>query len=97
MRIFKKPLEFDWDDGNRGKNQQKHGVSDTECEEAFFDTNKRILADLLHSVSESRYILLGSTQRRRKLFIAFTMRGRKIRVISARDLKRKEYYLYEEK
>jgi uncharacterized DUF497 family protein len=65
-------------------------------EQAFFDEKKLLTNDLLHSHSETCYILLGKTEEGRVLFISFTIRKRKIRVISARDLnKKKEGYLYE--
>ena len=89
------PLTFEWDKGNRNKNE-KHDVADNECEEAFFDPAKVTLADPLHSESESRYILIGKTQHDRLLFVAFTLRHKKVRVISARDLNKREYFLYEE-
>jgi len=94
MRIFRQPLIFDWDKGNKGKNLQKHKVSNEECEEVFFDSQKRTLRDELHSVNESRFILLGKTKNERILFIVFTTRKEKIRVISARDLNKKEKKLY---
>jgi len=94
MRVLKGVLEFDWDTGNKGKNK-KHGVEDGESEEAFFDEKKVILKDVLHSAREPRFILLGRTKKNRLLFIVFTMRGKKLRMISARDVSRKEKYLYE--
>lgn len=95
MIIFNEPIKFEWDKGNRGKNFDKHGVSDHECEEAFFDPNKKILRDILHSAREERYILLGQSKENRMLLIAFTLRKDKVRVISARDLNKKERKLYE--
>lgn len=95
MKIFRSPIAFEWDHGNRGKNLLKHRVSDTECEEVFFDQRKKILKDVLHSGTEERYLLIGLTKKRRLLFISFTIRNQKIRVMSARDLNRKEYPLYE--
>ena len=90
------PIEFEWDDGNKDKNWIKHRVARTEAEEVFFDANKKLLRDIIHSSSEDRYILLGKTLAGRLLFIVFTIRGNKIRVISARDMNRKEKPLYEE-
>lgn len=95
MLIFSQPLEFEWDHGNMGKNI-KHRVSEEECEEAFFDPQKRLVKDVLHSGLEGRYILLGQTRNGRNLFVVFTMRKLRIRIISARDLNRRERYLYEE-
>ena len=94
MQIIKQSLEFEWDEGNRGKNFQKHKVSDGECEEVFFDQNKKIYKDVIHSGKETRYILLGATKADRVLFVIFTIRKGRIRIISARDLNKKELYLY---
>ena len=97
MKVNPQELEFEWDPGNSGKNKLKHNVEDWECEEAFFDPCKVIiLKDKLHSGGEERFILLGKTISKRLLFIAFTIRSNKIRVISARDVrKKKEVELYE--
>lgn len=94
MKIFRTPLSFDWDNGNKGKNFHKHQVTDEECEELFFDSQKKILKDTLHSGKEPRYILLGKTKNEKLLFLAFTIRKEKIRVISARDLNKKEKKFY---
>jgi len=94
MHVLAEPLEFQWDAGNSGKNLIKHGVEDTECEEVFFDDNKKVLNDVLHSETESRYMLIGMTQLGRLLLVVFTIRKEKIRIISARDLNRKERKLY---
>ncbi|MBI5024379.1 MAG: BrnT family toxin [Candidatus Omnitrophica bacterium] len=97
MKILDKLGEFQWDKGNKGKNHLKHKVTDQECEEVFFDQNKKIFKDILHSDNEERYILLGQTKGNRILFVVFTIRSGKIRVISARDLNEREKKLYEEK
>ena len=95
MIMLGDPARFEWDQGNKNKNYQKHGVTDQECEEAFFDPHKKILKDVFHSHHEQRYILLGETKKERRLFIVFTMRAGRARVISARDLNKKERKLYE--
>ena len=41
MKTLPDPLEFVWDPGNSGKNEQKHRVSDQEAEEPFFDEKKQ--------------------------------------------------------
>ena len=97
MVIIDRPGEFQWDKGNKGKNYSKHKVTDQECEESFFDQQKKIFKDLLHSGHEDRYILLGKTKEGRILFIVFTLRSGKVQVISGRDLNRKERHLYEQK
>ena len=97
MKLLSKVLAFEWDEANRQKNVAKHRVSNEECEEVFFDPRKKIAKDIFHSDRELRYILIGATRNERYLFIVFTVRKTKIRVVSARDLNCKEYYLYEEK
>jgi len=97
MQIVRNALAFEWDRGNKGKNFKKHKVTDEECEEVFFDPTKKILRDLLHSNREERFIILGKTKRDRLLFVAFTIRREKVRVISARDINNREKHLYEEK
>ena len=94
MRIYKQAVEFEWDKGNIGKNK-KHRVEDKECEEVFFDENKVVSKDVLHSQAEERFIVLGKTRRDRLLYVAYTMRRNKIRVISARDINKKEVSIYE--
>ena len=88
-------IEFDWDAGNRGKNT-KHRVSDDECEEVFFNLPLVLGPDEGHSAMEERHYILGQTHAGRRLFVAFTMRGTSIRVISARDMTRKERRAYHE-
>ena len=86
---------FDWDDGNREKNQLKHNVSMKECEEIFFNEPLVILEDTKHSKDEQRYVAYGVTDEGRKLHLIFTVRKSKFRVISARDMHRKERAFYD--
>lgn len=81
---------FDWDEGNRYKNWVKHRVSSGECEEVFFNLPLVIADDAKHSEVKQRYLALGQTNRDRLLFLSFTVRDSKIRIISARDVSRKE-------
>ena len=86
---------FDWDDGNQGKNWEKHRVSDGEAEEIFFNDPLVAGADTEHSQQEERYFALGQTDARRFLFVVFTIRRRQIRVISARDMTKGELRRYQ--
>jgi uncharacterized protein len=87
---------FDWDDSNREKNWDKHGVLASECEEVFFHLPLLLKPDPAHSQKEQRFYVLGQTVPGRRLFIAFTVRTDKIRVISARDMSKKERSIYEQ-
>ncbi len=85
---------FEWDKGNRDKNWLKHRVSNSECEQIFFNRPLIIHFDEMHSGKEDRFYALGHTDLGRNLFIVFTIRGTKIRVISARDMSREEREIY---
>jgi hypothetical protein len=89
---------FEWDDGNARKNADKHGVSQSEVEQVFFNAPLLFLDDSTHSDVEPRFHALGKTDSERLLHITFTVRaqGAKIRVISARDMSRKERTRYDE-
>ena len=85
---------FDWDEGNARKSAEKHSVSQGEAEQIFF--NEPLLPDRKHSDKEQRFHALGKTQDGRLLHVSFTLRdgGKLIRVISARDMHRKERMFY---
>ena len=87
---------FDWDEANLAKNWEKHRVTPWECERAFFNMPLVVADDLTHSTVEPRYYVLGQTDAERRLFIVFTVRKRRIRVISARDMSPKERRAYHE-
>ena len=88
---------FDWDAGNNRKSAEKHGVSQAEAEQVFFNEPLLVLRNDRHSDAERRYHALGRTDESRTLHITFTLRaeGRLLRVISARDMHRKERASYE--
>ncbi len=85
---------FEWDAGNDTKNWKKHKVSWWECEEVFFNSPLLLGLDATHSKVEPRYYVLGTTDGERELFVAFVGRGKRIRVISARDMTPKERKIY---
>jgi uncharacterized protein len=94
--VFNKCNGFEWDEGNSLKNQVKHQVSKVECEQVFFNEPLIVHDDLKHSQNEKRWFLLGNTDLQRLLFIVFTIRNNLIRVISARDMNKKERKIYYE-
>ncbi len=87
---------FEWDDGNRDKNWKLHKVHWTETEEAFLNEPIVLLPDPQHSQIATRLALLGRTLAERRLVIVFTVRKTRIRVISARDMSKKERRIYDE-
>lgn len=96
MIDFSSVVGFDWDVDNRDKNWEKHQVANSECEEVFFNLPLLLQPDEIHSRMESRYYVLGQTNAGRKLFVVFTIRSEKIRVISARDMSMRERKIYEQ-
>lgn len=81
---------FEWDEGNSEKNWLKHQVGRAECEELFFNDPLLIAPDEKHSEAEPRYYILGQTDAGRRLFVVVTLRNKLMRVISARDMSRRE-------
>jgi len=89
-------IGFDWDTANQDKNWGKHAVSRGECEQVFFNQPLLLFEDVKHSQAERRLYILGKTNAGRLLFVAFTLREMLIRVISARDMSKKERKIYEQ-
>ena len=89
---------FDWDGGNRRKSEEKHGVSQAEAEQVFLNEPLLVVEDERHSEKEQRLHALGKSDAGRLLHVTFTLRNdrRLIRVISARDMHRKERARYEQ-
>ena len=95
MKILPEPVVFEWDKGNINKNFIRHGVTNKETEEVF--SNKPLVSeDVKHSITEKRFQALGKTDEGRLLFVSFTIRYEKVRVISARDMNKREVKMYEE-
>jgi len=98
MIDFDQIAGFDWDDGNIRKSADKHDVSQAEAESIFFNDPLIGVGDAKHSETEQRFNALGKTAQNRLLHITFTLRqnGTMVRVISARDMHRKERKAYEQ-
>jgi len=92
---FDQFLGFQWDEGNIDKNLRKHQVQNWECEQIFFNEPLIVLDDPKHSLSEKRWAAFGRTDAGRHLTLIFTEREQFIRIISARDMNRKEKNFYE--
>ena len=85
---------FDWDSGNAPKLWERHQVTPGECEQVFFREPFLLAADVRHSRTEERWAAWGRTAEGRALAVVFTLRGERIRPLSARDMNRKERRLY---
>lgn len=97
MLILGHVAQLQWGDGNARKSADKHGVSQAEAEHVFFNEPLLLMEDAQHSVAEPRFHALGRTDGGRKLHITFTLRRNvtHLRVISARDMHKKERTFYD--
>lgn len=96
---WSKCLGFQWDEGNLDKSWAKHRVSPFESEQVFFNRPLVVSPDKKHSRGEERSYALGQTDSGRLLFVVFTIRKRLLRIVSARDMTKREieeYGLHEE-
>lgn len=89
-------IGFEWDEANATKIWNKHDVLPAECEQVFFNEPLLLFEDIKHSCEEKRIYVLGKTDDARALFIVFTIRNELIRIISARDMSKKERKIYEQ-
>ncbi len=85
---------FEWNEGNSAKNWLRHEVQQAEAEQALLNIPVVVNASRTHGAAEPRYIALGQTDGGRLLTVVFTIRGTKVRVISARTMSRPERKLY---
>ncbi len=98
MIDFGRIVGFDWDEGNVRKSAEKHSVSTREAEQVFLDPRLLILIDEEHSGDEERFHAYARSPNGRMLLISFTLRQDKtlIRIISARNMSRRERERYAE-
>lgn len=90
-------VQFEWDPDKEIRNLEKHGVSFYEARTVFDDALFVAFADPDHSIGEERFLIVGQSEHRRLLVVAYTERPeRHIRLISAREATRRERRYYEE-
>ena len=86
-------LEFEWDEEKEQINIKKHGVSFTVAAKVFWDNLRIEIYDEAHSIDEDRYITIGWADD--VLFVVYTERSERIRLISARLATAEERRLYD--
>ena len=89
-----KRLRPQWPQESSRMNWIEHRVAAGECEQVFFNQPLIAASDEKHSKSEERFFALGQTNQGRLLFVVYAIRGRQIRVISARDMNETEREVY---
>ncbi len=88
-------MEFEWNTTKAKLNERKHGVSFDEAAEAFYDKNAVELLDEINSNEEIRYQIVGNSNTR-LIFVAYTERNDRIRIISARKANARHIRIYNE-
>ncbi|SRR5258707_2175141 len=89
-------MKFEWDEAKAAANLAKHAVSFEEARTVFDDPVYVDFHDPDHSQEESRYIIIGLSNRGRLLIASYTERDDTVRLISARELTPGEREAYEE-
>lgn len=90
-------MEFEWDADKAASNLSQHGVSFAEAMTVFGDPLEVMIADLTHSEAEFRFVSIGLSEAGPLLVVAYTERGGRIRIISAREATPRERRQYESK
>jgi uncharacterized DUF497 family protein len=88
-------MQFEWDESKAELNLAKHGVSFTYAVRVFLDPYRIEEEDALDHWGETRHRAIGLAEGR-LLFVAYTYRDDRIRVISARKATRNERRKYQE-
>ncbi|MFI3190176.1 MAG: BrnT family toxin [Methylococcales bacterium] len=86
-------MKIEYDDRKAVSNLKKHGVSFDEAASCLLDATALVREDA-HSENESRWVLLGMSDRARLLVVVYTLRGESVRLISARKPTTKEVMCY---
>jgi uncharacterized protein len=89
-------MDFEWDRLKDRANQRKHGISFNEALTVFADPLARVFDDPEHSAEEDREIIIGHSEERRLILVAFTERDDRVRIVSAREATKGERMSYEE-
>ena len=85
-------LEFEWDEEKAAANWKNHGVRFETAAHVFEDENLMEYYDGFHSDGEERYQVIGKVKR--ILFVVYTERKERIRLISARKATKAERRRY---
>ena len=88
-------MVFAWDPAKAAANRKKHHVDFREAATVFDDLLSTTFSDVDHSISERRFLIIGTSAHRRVLVVAYTEQAETVRIISARPATRRERIFYE--
>jgi uncharacterized DUF497 family protein len=74
---------FEWDDVKAARNWREHGITFEMAHEVFKDIFAIEWTDSFHDDTEERFVTVGMVESR-LLFVSYTLRGKRVRIISAR-------------
>ena len=89
-------MDVEWDRTKAAVNLRKHGVSFDEAASVFLDGLALTGHDPDHSIGEQRFVTFGMSSTGALLVVFHTVRGSRIRLISARKVTKVERKIYEE-
>ena len=89
-------IAFEWDPSKDSANRSKHGVGFEEATTVFDDPLSITIPDPDHATDEGRFVIIGMSGKRSLLIVVHTIRGERIRLISARPATKHEKRNYEE-
>jgi uncharacterized DUF497 family protein len=89
-------IAFEWDPRKDSANRRKHGVGFAEASTVFDDPLSTTIPDPDHADDEERFVIVGMSSERSLLAVVHTIRGERIRLISARSATKHERRDYEE-
>jgi len=89
-------IAFEWDRRKDSANQRKHGVEFAEASTVFDDPLSITIPDPDDTIDEERFVIIGMSNLPSLLIVVHTIRGERIRLISARPATKHERRKYEE-
>jgi uncharacterized DUF497 family protein len=85
-------MEFTWDEKKRRQNMEKHGIDFSDAQ-IIFSHPMLVKRDTRRNYQEERWAALGQL-RGMVVFLAYTLRGEDVRIISVRRANKKERDIY---
>ena len=88
-------MEFEWDEHKSAENLRKHGVAFSDAITIFSSDDQAITLFEEAVDEEERFTTIGTDALGRLLVVVYTVRGRHVRIISARRANKREREEYE--
>ena len=86
-------MKFTWDQAKSSSNKQKHGIDFAQAKEVF-DDKYAVVDHGKTKAGEERWLAIGRTLKLFLITVVFVFRDASIRIISARQARKKEQRAY---